>query len=53
MPEKTPEWPSEKARAVYQALKEMTDDERGSVLCWFCKDCFRYVGPGDFCRCSE
>lgn len=38
---------------AYRALKLMTEHERSLVLCWFCRHCNRYVGPGDACHCSN
>jgi hypothetical protein len=40
-------------RQAYTALRAMTEEQRGRVLCWFCDDCRRYVGPGDHCTCSR
>jgi len=36
---------------AYQAMKELSPDERKSVMAWFCDRCLRYVGPGDSCHC--
>ena len=41
-------------RAAYAALMKLTKSERGLVLCWFCKDCHRHMGPGDYvCHCEN
>ena len=39
--------------AAMTALKTLTDEERGLVLCWFCRGCDRYVGAGDTCHCMN
>ncbi len=34
-------------------LRQMMEEQRGLVLCWFCRACHRYVGPGDSCTCER
>jgi hypothetical protein len=38
-------------RAALAAMEALTADERRRVMCWFCPECLRYVGPGDHCYC--
>lgn len=38
-------------RLALKALMDLSEHERGFVLCWFCRGCNRYVGPGDKCHC--
>lgn len=38
---------------AYQLLRAMTEAQRGRVLCWFCKTCHKYVGPGLSCSHPE
>lgn len=40
-------------RQVFQLLFDMNQWDRGLVLCWYCKFCHRYVGPGDYCNCAK
>ncbi len=40
-------------RAAYHALLELTQEERGLVLCWFCNACRRHMPPGDHCTCED
>lgn len=40
-------------RVAFAAMKVLTDDERGEVMCWFCSGCFRYIGPGVTCHCMN
>lgn len=40
-------------RKAAQTLDALTEFERGYVLCWFCRNCHRYVGPGDACHCNN
>lgn len=40
--------PTEKARAAFAALKELTDAESASILAWFCQTCGAYMGPGEW-----
>lgn len=40
-------------REAFSLLMEMMDEERSVVLCWFCRGCCRYVGPGDVCHCEN
>jgi hypothetical protein len=47
-PDYTPEM-----RQAFQLLKGLTEHQRGMVLCWFCKGCDRYIGPGDYCNCMR
>lgn len=42
-----------KVRAAFQALLELTDEQRGLVLCWFCDACHVHVGPGDAHKCEH
>ena len=35
------------------ALRDLTEWERGYVLCWFCSTCQNYVGPGETCTHQE
>jgi len=42
-----------RVQAGYQLFKELTQEERATILAWFCLRCFRYVGPGDSCHCEE
>lgn len=36
-----------------QAMRALTPEERGRVLCWFCPRCFAYEGPGQSCECGR
>lgn len=38
-------------REAFHLLKEMPQEDRGFVLCWFCPVCYRYIPPGGGC-CS-
>lgn len=40
-------------RTAYQALRDLTDEQRGQILCWFCRGCYRYMGPGEVCHCEN
>jgi len=40
-------------RRCYRLLLDMNDEQRGQILCWFCRGCNRYVGPGDSCTCER
>lgn len=43
-----------KTKQAMDALMALTPHERGLVLCWFCRACHAYVGPGDEGhRCPE
>lgn len=44
---------SDEVRQAFQCLKALSEFDRGLVLCWFCKYCHRYVGPGDSCTCTK
>lgn len=37
----------------FRLLKLLTEEQRPLLLCWFCPDCWRYVGPGDTCHCEN
>jgi hypothetical protein len=41
------------ARLVFAALLRLSEEQRALVLCWFCRGCARYVGPGDHCNCER
>ena len=41
-----------RVREAFRLLLEMSEGDRGLVLCWFCSACHRYVGPGDSCHCE-
>lgn len=43
----------EMVRQAFQAMKALTNHERGLITCWFCHHCGRYVGPGDSCHCCD
>lgn len=34
-------------------LLNLSEDQRAAIFCWFCRDCHRYVGPGDSCVCMR
>lgn len=38
---------------TFDLLLGLSEAQRGLVLCWFCSDCYRYVGPGDHCTCMR
>lgn len=38
---------------AYRVLLELTTEQRGLVLCWFCDACFEHVGPGEPHRCTK
>lgn len=40
-------------KRAYALLGGLTDEQRGMVLRWFCRGCYRYVGPGDRCHCEQ
>jgi len=42
---------TDEMRGIFLKLMRLTDEQRGLILCWFCPDCARYVGPGDECHC--
>jgi hypothetical protein len=52
-PPRTATDPTFEMREAYRLLRSLTDEQRGLVLCWFCKSCWRYVGPGDTCHCEN
>jgi hypothetical protein len=45
--------PDDATRAAFAALMRLTDEQRLLVLCWFCRGCGRYIGPGDSCNCER
>lgn len=40
-------------RIAYHALRRLDRLQRGRVLCWFCRDCDAYIGPGEAHQCPE
>jgi hypothetical protein len=40
-------------QVAFDCLLSMTDEQRALVLTWFCRNCWRYVGPGDACHCED
>lgn len=34
-------------------LKACDEATRGLVLCWFCRGCSRFLGPGEDCHCEN
>ena len=40
-------------RLAYQALVALPAEKRGSVLCWFCADCYALHEPGEAHRCAQ
>ncbi len=45
--------PTPEAREVTRLLMQLSEHQRGLVLCWFCKHCYRNMGPGDYCTCAR
>lgn len=44
---------SDRVRAAYRVVRELTPDERSRALCWFCPACWRHIGPGwEICPCK-
>lgn len=38
-------------RRAMTVMNDLSDFERGYVMCWFCPTCGKYVGPGQsFCK---
>ncbi len=48
-----PGQPTPEAQEVSRLLMLLGETQRGLVLCWFCRACHRYVGPGDHCTCER
>lgn len=40
-------------KEAFRALYRLTPDQRAQVLCWFCSQCHKYVGPGESCPHPE
>jgi hypothetical protein len=45
--------PTYEAREAYRLLKALSNEDRGRVLCWFCRSCRGYIGPGESHSCEE
>jgi hypothetical protein len=41
-----------KMREAYQAMMALSPEQRGRIICWFCHDCYAYIGPGKNWTCG-
>jgi hypothetical protein len=44
---------TEEIRVAFRALRALTPEQRGFVLCWFCPECRAYIGPGASWDCEK